>query len=256
MLVAIGLAIVARGDVRVFVTPASQGYVLTVPANAPRPTFSSVDLDDNISNAYDYYYSQHPELPGGAAGHYYSVAAHPPIDAPSGTPDDPIEIAAGDFAYIWFQFENESKGAKLNGLEVLINGPDGFTPTYYLQNDLGNPDNSARRWNGTATAPDYPEWHHNLQLMVAITASGIVNGNDNSQMMFDAQGGTNPRTGVALLGAVQLNSYGTYFIRITNWGYASGHPTSVADPSYFAYVPEPAAWTLAGLIVLALRRRA
>jgi hypothetical protein len=241
-----------RADVRVFVTPASQGYGLTVPANAHRPTFSTVDADGNNSNAYDYYYSQHPELPGGAAGHYFSVAEYPPIDAPSGTPEAPLVIDQGDFAYIWFQFRNEPKSSRQNGIVLCITGGGGgFIPTYYLQNDTGG-DPAFKRWDGTATPPDYPEWHANPQTMVSITAYGLVNGSDDPQRMHDHQAGTNPRTGVTLLGAILLTQPGDYSIEIT----AIGQPAIVAPPSYFTYVPEPAAcWMVAGLIALALRRR-
>ena len=110
----------AAADVRVFVTNSASGYGLDLlgpqgdgtgtdpahenwPIDPFRPTYSTVDVADNNYYAYDYYYA------------YYRAAAYPPIDAPSGTVDNPILInaAAGEWAYIWFQYRNEPRGAKI-----------------------------------------------------------------------------------------------------------------------------------------------
>ena len=103
----------ASATVRVFVTTSSDGYGLENPANHMVPTISSVDADGNSINGYDYqdYYGvPGPLRPG----------AFPPGDAPSGDLANPVQILDGDWAYIWLQFQNEAKGAKINGLQVTI----------------------------------------------------------------------------------------------------------------------------------------
>jgi hypothetical protein len=232
----------ASASVRVFVTSSADPYGLTIPANHNQPTFSDVDAVGNNLNAYDYYNGS------------FVCAAYPPIDAPSGTDLVPVQISPGDFAYIWLQFRDEPKGAKINGLKVQIFGPGGFTPTYYVQNDmLGNI--AQKRWDGTATPPGYPEWHNNPQTMVAITAKGIVNGNDDDAMMFDNQSGTNPRTGVALLGAIDFTEAGIYHMNIIDISYGTP-PNPLVNGAVFGYdIPEPASVLLLGVASLLIRRR-
>ena len=105
LVLALAVCASAAADVRVFVTSSASGYGLDLlgpqgdgtgtdpahenwPIDPFRPTYSTVDQDDNNYYAYDYYYG------------YYRVGAYPPIAAPSGTVDNPILInaAAGEWA--------------------------------------------------------------------------------------------------------------------------------------------------------------
>jgi hypothetical protein len=158
LIVVFGLVLSASADVRVFVTTSNDPYGLDIEANAFRPTWG---------NGRDF-----------SDGHF-TMTNYPPIDAPSGTPANPVVIdgAAGDFAYIWLQFRDEQPMYKVNGLVVEIADYGTGTPAqdvytnYYMQDDsqgLGY-----RRWDGTATPPNYPEWHHNPQTLVGVTGDGL-----------------------------------------------------------------------------------
>jgi hypothetical protein len=252
-------ATTASATVRVFVTPSSSGYGLEDHVNAFVPTASAVDADNNVWNGFDYenYYTgvPGPLRPG----------AYPPADSPSGTCDDPILIPEGDFAYIWLQFQGEPKLQKIRGLLVEISfcgtgvvppsvanpGPGQVYSTYYLCNNMSHPLIGTQRWNGTATPPDYPEWHNNPQTMLSVTAYGMVNhAVDVAWNLW--KGGT---WCMALLGAVTAPADGaTYAINITNIGYATGDPPTLAG-GVFQFLPEPAGWLLMGLGGLLLRRR-
>lgn len=255
VLAILAMAVTATATVRVFVTAAIDGYGLNEAENHSTPTFSSVDAIGNNLNAYDFYYSDLGPMAGTPGKSGFSVSNFPPIGAPSGTDLLPVEIGLGDYAYIWVQFQNEPKAAKINGLKVEITGGAGFATTYYVQNDLGGAV-SKKRWDGTATPAAYPEWHNNPQTMVAITAGGLVNGNDDPQNMFDYQTGTTPRTGVALIGAIDFGpgAGGNYHIDIIDISYATP-PNPVLAGGVFHYVPEPASLLLMSLAGLILRRR-
>ncbi len=233
---------VANATVRVFVTTSSDGYGLETPANHMTPTASTVYANGVNANAYDYgdYYGNPPGIlrPG----------PFPPGNAPSGDLASPVQIAEGDWAYIWLQFQNEPKGAKINGLQVTITGGPVST-TYYLCNNM-NALNANKRWDGTATPPGYPEWHNNPQTMVAITAYGLVNSAQAANWnLWDTV------NRIALLGAVEAAADGTvYNIDITNISYASPPNPSVSG-GVFQFVPEPASLLLMGLAGLLIRRR-
>ena len=262
----VGACASADADVRVFVTSSAAGCGLDLlgpqgdgtgtdplhedwPIDPFRPTYSQVYANGLNVYPYDYYYA------------YYRVAAFPPIDAPSGTADNPIviDVTAGQWAYIWFQFREEPKNAKVGGLIVEATPPgqrsrpgrDGLAPdlefTYYLQNNLGALYDSKKRWTGAATPPAYPEWHNNPQTMLEGSTWGIANTYDDPTMMFDNQGsGPSGRTGVALLGAVTGSSSDTvYAFRITDVSYANPPNPHVGESTFFRTVPEPAAlWLL------------
>jgi hypothetical protein len=257
----------AAGDVRVFVTNSASGYGLDLlgpqgdgtgtdpehedwPIDPLRPTYSTVDAGGDNSYTYDYYYS------------YYRVAAYPPIDAPSGTPESPILInsAAGEFGYLWFQYRNEPSDASIRGgFQMTVAGTGApateLEITYYLQNDrntLGR-----KRWDGTATPPDYPEWRNWSQVLLYVTANGLPNSSDDPSNMFDRQAwGGSGWTGVGLLGAVTGQPGDTaYEYRLTFFDYPNGVPQQ-GEHAFFKFVPEPPGLMLLAVAVVALRRRA
>jgi hypothetical protein len=171
-------------------------------------------VDAHNYYAYDYYYA------------YYRVGAYPPMDAPSGTVDDPIliNVAAGEVGFLWFQFRGEPASAKVNEMWTRATLAGDSQPTqdlnltYYVQNDIA--ESGRKRWDGPATPPDYPEWRANPKIFVALTAWGIQNWRDDAFMMFDHQASG---TGVALLGAVTAAPSNTvYEMTITGIGYAGG----------------------------------
>lgn len=244
----------AGATVRVFVTPATAGMGLVNQANAFQPTFSTVDADDNMDNAYDYY------------GGHFAVGTFPTLDTPAGDVAAPIEVPQDDFAYIWVRFEGEAKGAKINGLKVQISEVGSTEPAavevaYYLQNDMWNPTQPKRRWNGTATPPGYTEWHNNPQVFVGMTSNGLVNiaaGTD-AQMMGTWLAGTStqPRSSVHLLGAVRGTPGKTYEIYIPGdefCNFSTGNELGLGS-GVFKCLPEPASLMLLGLAGLVLRRR-
>ena len=231
-------------DGRIFLTTSSEGYGLTEPANACTPTLSEVDLDGNNYNAYDYYY-----------GHFV-VDAFPPADHDGSS----VMIDPGDFAYIWLQFDAAMpKNLKINGMVITVTDGGGAevagaTPVYYLQNDMQG--FGVKRWDGPATAPDYPEFvGNNPQVLVAVTAQGIQKkGIDDLVNMYTGNTGGN----IALLGALCADDLdaipGTYNIDITDINYAEGEVGEWTGAT-FTVTPEPASLLLLGLAGLVLRRR-
>jgi hypothetical protein len=235
----VALAVVgaASADVRLFVTGSSNPYGL-----------------DTIGNAF---------LPTWGDGHdasHFTVSNFPPVAAPSGTPADPVVLQSPgvEFAYVWLQFNNETKGARINGLQVTIREAGTTTPAaevypnYYIQNDsLGS---GHRRWDGTGTPPNYPEWHNNPQTMTAVAGSdGIENGAAAWNMVLQ-QSST---TSVALLGAVRVDAIGAgtiYEAAITEISYATP-PNPATHNAVFTFFPEPASVLLLGLAGALLRRR-
>ncbi len=195
----------AAGTVRIFATTSSDLYGLEDPANAFIPTVSTVFANSVTINGYDYWADYDGTIPGPLRPGIF-----PPLNAPTGTGDNPVQIQPGDFAYVWLQFQNEPKGAKLNGLTIEVReygstGPAPVTTNWYLCNNMSNVI-GAKRWDGTATPPDYPEWHANPQPFVCITAAGLVNTAVTSPW--------NLYTGVermALLGAIQAPADGTVY---------------------------------------------
>jgi hypothetical protein len=268
--VALGVCAWAVADVRVFVTSSAAGYGLDLlgpqgdgtgidpehedwPIDPFRPTYSSVDYygDDY---AYDYYYA------------YYRVGAYPPIDATSGTVDDPIliDVSAGQWAYIWFQYRNEPRYMGIRAIfEAREAGTEtpaqGLQFTYYLQNNKGEyADPQFKRWDNTATPPEYPEWRSNPQTLDNITAYGLPNWPyDEPWNMFHRQGGTglNP-TGVGLLAAITGQPGDTvYEYRMTNWDYPDGSVPAQGEHAFFKFVPEPAGLAMLVVCAALCRRR-
>jgi hypothetical protein len=250
ILALLAMAATASATVRVFVTKSCDGYGLENNANAFTPTISTVYANGMNVNGEDYenYYGPGPLRPG----------TYPPAGSPSGTVADPVVIdPPGQFAYIWLQCQSEPTGAKINGLQITIREAGSTTPssqvttTYYLCNNMNNVI-GAKRWDGTATPPGYPEWHNNPQTMAANTGPyGIQN--KAADLPWNLWKGGTRR--IALLGSVQAPFDGTtYEILITDISYATPPNPAVAGGA-FRFMPEPTSLLLAGLAGLLTRRR-
>jgi hypothetical protein len=245
-------------DGRLFITSWDEGYGWTDPSVACTATHSEVDLDGNNYNAKDYYYGYGP----------YVVDSYPPADHPGHPMDSPLELFTfdGSGAYLWLQFdESAPKGMNINGLQIEVKEAstgllaDGFAPvTYYLANDIGAYP-GRKRWDGPATAPDYPEFSgNNPQVLVAVTAYGLKKTfPPTPDQYFSGQAGGN----IALLGSICLNDLDPinyFYIEITDINLTEGE-TSADDwlaHTYFGVdIPEPASVLLLGLAGLVLRRR-
>ncbi len=242
------LTAASAAEGRLFVTKLGDGPGLVDPNNALRPTFSTVDIYHNDYNAYDYNFGQGP----------YVIAAFPPADAPGyyGA------VMPGDILYIWTQFDaSQPKNMTINALEVraTVNGvlvPDAqMNNAFYLCNDSQAQEGFAKRWNGTATAPNYPELADNSsQILIAVTASGIVKAG--SPQLWNLYSGT-AAGAVTLLGAMQVPAiYGLGEVYYIQGGYTSG-PFNPAQWGHatFTIIPEPAAGLLLTLAALRARRR-
>jgi hypothetical protein len=243
------ITLTAGATVRVFVTDATGGYGLTRPQNMFTPSFSSVDALGNNTNAYDYYNGD------------FAVGAYPPIDSPSGTLAQPHLVFGFHPVHIWFQFQDEPSGAKVDALTITISQYgyplSDVTTCYYVQNDMGG-NVAKKRWDGQVTQPWVPEFKHNPQTLVANTANGIVNGDTDPAMMFLRQSSGANRTGVALLGAASPpNGYwfGWYSIAITEISYANGPDPTIGAPAYFGDIPEPTTLLLLAVCGALIRRR-
>jgi hypothetical protein len=262
--VALGACAWAGADVRVFVTSSASGWGLDLlgpqgdgtgidpehedwPIDPFRPTYSTVSMSGQDFYAYDYSYA------------YYRVAAYPPIDAPSGTIDDPILInaAAGEFGSVWFQFRGEAGSVHVNEMYTMATAAGQSQPTqdldlaYYVQND--NWGTGLKRWDGWAEPPDYPQWRANPQQFIAVNSWGIANTLDDPVMMFDHQASG---TGVALLGVLTAAPSDTiYEMTITGIGYdRPPYYAEIGESTFFKIVPEPGALCLLASIALGLRR--
>jgi hypothetical protein len=221
------------GTIRIFVTTSSDLYGLEDSANAFIPTVSTVFANGVTVNGYDYWADYDGTLPGPLR-----PGGFPPVDAPAGTADNPVQVQPGDFAYVWLQFQNEPKGAKINGLQINVRelgtqGPAPVTVSWYLCNNVSNVINN-KRWDGTATPPDYPEWRGNPLTCVAITAAGLVNTTTN--LPWNLYNGV---TRTALLGAIQAPADGTIYElqSPTIWYFAPPAPQVVDGIFQFAELP-------------------
>lgn len=250
LVVMLAMVASASATVRVFVTSSAGGLGLENPANAFIPTISTVYSNGLNENAYDY--SDYYGVPGPIR-----PGVFPAADAPSGTADTPVQVnvGAGEFAYVWLQFQSEPKGAKINGLLVQVtevgsaDPAAGLTFNWYLCNNMGMPTPN-KRWDGTATPPGYPEWHNNPQTFVAVTAYGLQN------TALDAPWNLwNGTSRYALLGAINGPADGKkYELTVVNISYATP-PNPTTAGGVFQFVPEPASLLLMGLAGLLLRRR-
>jgi hypothetical protein len=165
LLAAIVLAVSAHAAVRLFITSSAEPYGL-------------------VERNFSCWPTRYP--PGNEDCDWYHVGEFPPGDYPSGSCGQGIGLVCpgscgGPFVggYLWFQFQNEMGGAKINGLQIVIQEcgtsvpATCIYPTYYIMHNSAN--GGYERWDGTATPPYFPEWHHNPQTMIAITAHGLRN---------------------------------------------------------------------------------
>jgi len=204
----------AGATVRVFITSSAEPYGLDDRTLSCTPTW--IDEED-------------PPHEGQDCDHY-QVTGFPPFDYPSGTcgngtglicPGDCNDPFTG--GYIWLQFQNEPDGARINGLVILVRECASDVPatcvypTYYVLNDRFN--SGYKRWDGTATPPEYAEWHRNPWPGVAVTADGISNLDyDEPCNLYHGE------THTALLGAIVCSAAGTphardFRVEITNVNY-------------------------------------
>jgi hypothetical protein len=243
------VASASAADGRVFVTGSLEPYGLTKPANALRPTFSTVDVNNVDYDAYDFY-----------NGHYV-VSAFPPSTYDSSGVKE-IRCDQGEFAYIWIQFDaSVPKSSKINGLQIGIVRDGTVHPTpvsaFYLCNDMQG-DSARKRWNGTATPPNYPELSgNNVQSLLAITAYGVqkVSAAQPDQLYNGIAAGA-----IALLGAVNLTPWCgdgkiyTLQVELSNFENYPG-ASGIFGSAQFKAVPEPASLLLLTLAGWAVRRR-
>jgi hypothetical protein len=259
----------AWADVRVFVTSSADGYGLDLlgpqgdgtgidpehedwPIDPFRPTYSTQYGEYTLDYGWDYTYG------------YYRAAAYPPIDAPSGTPDDPILIDTGSspMGYLWFQFRNEPGGSAVNGFmcSIRVAGgsyAEGLSLTYYVQNNRW--EDGKKRFDGYALPPEYENWHANPFITDQIGSTSIRNLQDDPVLMFDQQaGGGGYATGVALLGALAgLPGEQIYEFTIEMIDYTDGTVPMEGEHGFFKIVPEPGSLglLLVATAALAGRRR-
>ncbi|MEW6251830.1 MAG: hypothetical protein AB1716_14385 [Planctomycetota bacterium] len=223
------LAAVASADVQIFFTAASAGapWAGAGPANVWAPTAGrglDYTADGNVPD-----YGNFPD----------AFSAN-------------TVISAHDFAYVWVQFTAEHgvpvQGAKLQVLHLkLSGGPEPLDVVYYLQND--GPGRNLR-WDGQATPPNFPEFKRNPQLLLAVTATGILNVNrDVPPNLYHGAART------ALLGAVKA-APGVYQYELGSQGMGI-LPGGPFVPMQFGIltVPEPAALGIFALAGVLLRYR-
>ena len=222
----------AAATVRVFVTPASAGYGLTNIDNAFQPTHSVI-YANGLQYALDF-----------TSGDFACVS-FPPVDAPSGTCDNPVLLSANDFGYIWLQFQNEPADLRINGIMVRIQEcgqteAAAVNVCYYVQNNSqGPPPVDHRRWGGAINPPYYPEWRQNPQGLTAISTAGIANlatdppQDENWNMHAVQASGGSLRTGVSLIGAVQVEPGKKYEVLLMYINVIGGPGPVVAGGAFY-----------------------
>jgi hypothetical protein len=265
----LALVTTASADNRVFFTKATGAageWGLDLAENHMVPTVATIDINNNVTNGWDYYgedWGGGPltidQIGGAFAGRTGTI---PPANH-SGIPT--VDFSVGEWAYIWFQFNRDADGNyvqdlfgdKIVGLKVEITGPGDVDTTYYVNCDKER--SGSWKWNGSATPPDYPEWHNNPQTMLGLTNDSLKNvPGDVPANLYAGKNdaGSNPvdQYRMGLIGAAEFSVAGTYEITITDFEYASGEDPGVLWSGKVIAIPEPASLLLLGLGVL-LRRR-
>jgi hypothetical protein len=229
------VAAAANADVRIFLTKAGG----TIPvgldqfANAMIPTVSTVNANNGNSNPYDY---SNPDFTPGL--HTIDQLAFSDFGIHAGNGVFPAYnqqgatwFNEGTTYYIWLQFNRDGaghyapcSGNKLNGLKLQITGPR-VTAVWYLQNDGIIAAN--KRWDGTATPPNYPELishQGDVETLVGVNAAGLSNtASDASWNLYVGKngGGAGPPTQgrMALLGAIQFTAEGIFNLTLDAYNF-------------------------------------
>lgn len=155
----------------------------------------------------------------------------------------------GDTVYMWVRFNHEPNW-RLRGLDLVLGGVPAEA-AYYVCDNTGDPAIGNKRWEGTYTPPNDPEFKGNpRQVLVAVTTPGIRN--TPGDLPWNLYKGGIAHT--ALLGAVRYDQPGVYMPDLGPLGILFGELAWVEFGS-LTVTPEPAAWVLIVLAGLVVRRR-
>jgi hypothetical protein len=229
----LAVATVASADVQIFFTNGASPFAGSGPTSVFAPT---------AGNSLDY----------SADGYVPNYAIFP-----AGTGNPIVQL--GETAYVWVKFTTTNGlptvGAKMQGLDLqLQKGGVNYTLgagddiAYYVQDDSFGTGN--KRWDGDF-GPGNINFKQAHQVLVGVTATGIRNlGADAGANLY--QGSTK----TALLGAIKLNSLGTYSYTLGSLGISfNTGGTPAVQFGTLTVVPEPAALVLLAVAGLLIRRR-
>ncbi len=224
-------AVLTAADVQIFFSNDVHPWVAPGPANVLAPS---------AWNGTDYT----------SDGYVAEFANYPSAFVPNAT------VGVGETAYIWLKFNTDTQvgpieNAKLIGIDLNMpnHGGAGSAIAWYPEDDT-NGTLGGKRW-------DYGEWPqfefiHFHQTLVAVLSLGVRNkATDDYNMLY---AGTRGR--VALLGAIKIDTPGTYAFSLGTLGIYFGSAPNAPPVSFgtLTVIPEPAMVLLA-LAVLLLRRR-
>ncbi len=259
LLAVLGLVAMANADVRLFFTSSTSANGIVTPANALHPSFglgldaASEDVDGN------------PVTPALAVTQFPTYSTEIPT----------VDAAKGEFVYIWAQLYSVGTApaptalptnGTLFSMTLSTQGSPTKVAWYVVDNSNGD---GRKRWEGAATAPDYPEFSNtSMQNLSAVTAYGIKNSStaDASQLW---SGGANGTGRIALLGAIMPSladagldlgitiptESGTGAPLVAYRSATAGsYPVTTISGMYHV-IPEPASMLLLGLAGLLIRRR-
>lgn len=156
---------IAAGAVRFYFTSSAD------PAGLTDPSLAFKDTGGNGTDGTDY--ALNGELPA--------------VSAPT------IDARKGEFLYLWVAFEKEPNNAKIQGINITIDG-DGWETArgLYLGDDSSGGGGGSIRWNlGSQTSDPI--------VLVAIEEPGVVNSKTDAWLYY----GGDTRT--ALLGAIEFD---------------------------------------------------
>jgi hypothetical protein len=260
LLAVLGLVAAANADVRFYFTASTDAaYGLTNVGNALKPGLEgSVDTDDSNGDPA------------------YGVTAYPTFNA-ANIPT--VDYTKNEFVYVWVQFYSTGtaptfpqtaastyvpNNGKLFSATLTATGDPAKVAWYRVDNQVGD---GTLRWQGAATAPDFPEFTDPTEIaLTAVTSYGIQNKTAaNPYQLWSGNAGGR----VALLGAIKPSKAGDFTINVpaeTGTGLPllaynaviGGAATSYAVlPVFGSYhvIPEPASMLLLGLAGLLIRRR-